>query len=149
MQKLYYLLSVALLMGTCLLYSCDNDDTPNGAMNVEAKIDGKDWKGSGNSQVLAVSGFTTTTIGAGSSDRSAISFTIMDDKTGTYDLANVASYTDASQTVYMASSGSITITKFENNKVSGTFSFTARPALGTGSNVTITDGKFTDVNVKR
>ncbi|EOZ98503.1 hypothetical protein A33Q_1157 [Indibacter alkaliphilus LW1] len=149
MKKLKSLILLALFAGSFLFVSCENDDTPNGAMNVEAKIDGTDWKGSGNSQVVGVAGITTTSIAAGATNRSAISITIMDDKAGTYDLANVASYTDQNQTVYMANSGTLTISKFEGNKISGTFSFTARPALGSGNNISITEGKFTDVNVSR
>lgn len=149
MKKFTTIILLSLLIMSMSLSSCDNDDSPNGNYNVEAQIDGTAWKGSGNSQVVAVAGITTTSIAAGASDRSAFSITIMDDKPGNYPLANVASYTDSNQTVYMATSGSMVITKFEGNQISGTFSFTARPALGTGNSITIAEGKFTNVNVRR
>jgi hypothetical protein len=149
MKNFLKIIPLILLSCVFLFSSCENDDTPNGALNFEAKINGTEWKGSGNSRVVGVGNIVSTAIGAGKSDRSAISLTVMNDKAGSYNLAGNASYTDANQVVYIASSGNVNITSFEGNKVSGTFSFVARPATGGGSEIQVTDGKFTDINVSR
>ncbi|GHB25757.1 DUF6252 family protein [Mongoliitalea lutea] len=149
MKHFLNIFSLFLLAVIMLTTACSDDDSPNGAINFEAKVDGTVWKGSGNSRIVGVGSIVSTNIGAGKGDRSAFSITIMSDKAGTYNLAGNASYTDANQTVYLANSGTVTISSFEGNKISGTFSFIGKPAMGGGSDIQITEGKFTDVNVMK
>lgn len=129
--------------------SDDEDQIPAGSLNVEATINGADWKASGNSRVTSVAGITVFAIGAGATDRSNIAITLDREQTGTFDLEGRAIYTDAAQTVNSATSGTVTITKLEGNKVSGTFSFRASPLVGTGPEVVIANGKFTDINIMK
>ncbi len=129
--------------------SDDNDQIPSGSLNVEATINGKKWEASGNSRVTAVAGITVFAIGAGAVDRSNIAITLDRESTGTFDLDGRALYTDAAQTVNNATSGTITITKLEGNKVSGTFSFKASPLVGSGPEVVVANGNFTDINIMK
>lgn len=140
----------ALLAYFIAFMACSGEDElPQGSLNVEATIDGVAWKGSGNSRITNVAGFTAFAIGAGATDRSSLALTMTEERTGTFDLAGNAVWTTADLVVHNATSGTLNITKLEGNKVSGTFSFKARPALGGGAEVTIADGKFTDINIMR
>lgn len=143
----------SLLLGLMafVLFACPNkeDEVPAGSLNVEASVDGKAWQGSGNSQVTSVAGFTVWAIGAGSTDRSNMAFTLNAERTGNFDLNGKALWTTADQVVHSATSGTLVITKLEGNKASGTFSFKAKPMTGSGPEVTITNGKFTDVNITK
>jgi len=145
-----------ILRKVCLLFffiaflACSSEDEiPQGSLNVEASIDGVAWKGSGNSRITNVAGFTAFAIGAGATDRSSIALTLTQERTGTFNLAGNAVWTTADLVVHNATSGTLTITKLEGNLVSGTFSFKARPALGGGAEVSIADGKFSDINIMR
>lgn len=145
----------SILLGLLLTFfaftSCsdEEDQIPAGSLNVEATIDGKTWNASGNSRISSLSGITVFAIGAGAVDRSNIAFTLDKEQAGTYNLNGRAIYTDAAQKVHSATSGTLTITKLENNLVSGTFSFKASLLVGTGPEVTVTNGKFTDINIMR
>ncbi|TFV96008.1 hypothetical protein E4S40_07215 [Algoriphagus kandeliae] len=143
----------SLLLGLLafVFFACpDKDDKiPQGSLNVEASIDGEAWRGAGNSRITSVGGFTAFAIAAGSTDRSSLALTLDAERTGDFDLAGKGIWTTANQVVHTASSGTLTITKLDNDKVSGTFSFVAQPATGGGSEVIITNGKFTDVNIMR
>lgn len=138
-----------LLFVVAFLACSSEDEVPQGSLNVEASIDGVNWKGSGNSRITKVAGFTAFAIGAGATDRSSIALTMTEERTGTFNLAGNAVWTTADLVVHNATSGTLTITKLEGNLVSGTFSFKARPALGGGKEVSIADGKFTDINIMR
>lgn len=127
----------------------DDDQIPSGSLNVEATINGQEWKASGNSRVTSVAGITVFAIGAGATDRSNIAITLDNDATGTFDLDGRALYTDAAQTVNSATSGTITITKLEGDKLSGTFNFRASPLMGSGPEVVVANGKFTDINIMK
>lgn len=144
-------LLIVLLFAAFSLTSCsdDEDQIPAGSLNVEATINGADWKASGNSRVTSLAGLTVFAIGAGATDRSNIAITLDREATGTFDLNGRALYTDPAQTVNSATSGTITISKLEGNKVSGTFSFRARPLVGTGPEVVVANGKFTDINIMK
>ena len=143
----------SLLLGllAMVFFACPDkeDEIPSGSLNVVAIIDGKEWKGSGNSRITSVSGFTVLAIGAGAQDRSNFAFTLDAERIGDFDLAGKAVWTTADQIVHNATSGTLVITKFEGNKVSGTFTLKASPILGNGPEVTITNGKFTDINIMR
>lgn len=144
--------SLLLSLLALVFFACpgsDDDDIPAGSLNVEATIDGKEWKASGNSRITTVAGFTVFAIGAGSTDRSSMAITLDAERTGNFDLNGTAIWTTADQVVHNATSGTLTITKLEDNKVSGTFSFKARPMTGTGPEVSVTNGKFTDINIMR
>lgn len=143
----------SLLLGLLafVLFACPDkeDEIPSGSLNVEATVDGKSWKGSGNSRITGVAGFKVFAIGAGATDRSNLAFTLDAERTGNFDLTGKALWTTSDQVVHNATSGTLTITQLEGNKVSGTFSFTARPMTGGGPSVSITNGKFTDINIAR
>lgn len=134
----------AILFSNC---SDSEDQIPSGSLNVEATVDGKAWKGSGNSRVTSLAGIVVWAIGAGATDKSNIALTLNAERTGTFNLAGSALWTTSSQVVHSATSGTVNITKLEGNKASGTFSFKATPMTGTGPEVTITNGVFTDVNI--
>lgn len=126
----------------------DDESTPSGSLNVEAKIDGVNWNGAGNTVVTEVAGQVITAVGAGNQDGSAFALTFNAGTAGTYDLANFATYVDPAQIVYTATSGTLTVTEFTDSSISGTFSFSATNLNGAGS-VEITQGKFTNVDVQR
>ncbi|MGM0944704.1 MAG: DUF6252 family protein [Bacteroidota bacterium] len=143
----------SLLLGLLafVFFACPDkdDEIPQGSLNVEATIDGQAWKASGNSRITTVGGFTVFAIGAGATDRSNIALTLDAERTGNFDLAGKAIWTTANQLVYSASSGTLTISSIEGDKVSGTFAFKASPMTGTGPEVTIANGKFTNINIMR
>lgn len=144
--------SLILSLLALVFFACpgsDDDDIPAGSLNVEATVDGQDWKASGNSRITTVAGFTVFAIGAGATDRSNMAFTLDAERTGNFDLNGTAIWTTADQKVYNSTSGTLVITKLEGNKVSGTFSFKASPLAGTGAEVNVTNGKFTDINIMR
>ncbi|GAB2493593.1 MAG: hypothetical protein EP311_06500 [Cytophagales bacterium] len=150
MKTIEILRKLALLAFVLAFMACSSDDeVPQGALNVEMTIDGVAWKGAGNSRIENVAGFTAFAIGAGATDRSSLALTMTEERTGNFNLAGNAVWITSDQVVHNAISGTLTITKLENNKVSGTFSFKARPALGGGTEVNITNGSFTDVNIMR
>ena len=143
----------SLLLGLLafVLFGCPDkeDEIPAGSLNVEASVDGKAWQGSGNSQITSVAGFTVWAIGAGATDRSNIAFTLDAERTGNFNLNGKALWTTSDQVVHSATSGTLVITKLEGNKASGTFSFKAKPMTGSGPEVSITNGKFTDINITK
>lgn len=134
-----------------VFFACPDkdDELPVGSFNVEATIDGKSWTGAGNSRITTVAGFTVFAIGAGATDRSNMAMTLDAERTGNFDLTGKAVWTTSDQVVHNATSGTLTISSIEGNKVSGTFAFKARPMTGSGPEVTIANGKFTDVNIMR
>lgn len=81
----------------------------------------------------------------------AVSLMIENIKTGTFDVASdavVASYSTTADfnNTYLGSTGSVNITSFTSDQVSGTFQFTGtNPANATG---TVTEGKFTAKIIK-
>ena len=143
----------SLLLGLLafVFFACPDkdDEIPQGSLNVEATIDGQAWRGAGNSRITNVAGFTVLAIGAGASDRSNLAFTLDAERTGNFDRAGTALWTTSNQVVHSATSGTLTITNIDGDKVSGTFSFKASPMTGSGPEVNITNGKFTDVNIMR
>mgnify|MGYP005750397307 CR=1 FL=1 len=143
----------SLLLGLLafVLFGCPDkeDEIPAGSLNVEASVDGNAWQGSGNSQITSVAGFTVWAIGAGATDRSNMAFTLDAERTGNFNLSGNALWTTSDQVVHSATSGTLVITKLEGNKASGTFSFKAKPMTGSGPEVTVTNGKFTDVNISK
>jgi hypothetical protein len=151
-MKIVDLLQKVALLGFFIAFmACSSEDeVPQGTLNVEATIDGVAWQGSGNSRITSLpGGLKAFAIGAGATDRSSFALTMTEERTGTFNLAGNAVWTTSGQVVHNATSGTLTITKLENNLVSGTFSFKARPALGGGAEVTIANGKFTDINIMR
>jgi hypothetical protein len=98
------------VVGVLLLGACTSDEKPDGDWNVSAKINGSEWKGSGNSQVIQVGNIVTTSIGAGNAEGSALAIQIQSDQVGTYNLAGLASYTNAQGVVFNATGGTLNIT---------------------------------------
>ncbi len=143
--------SLLLALLAFVFFACPDkeDEIPAGSLNVEASVDGKAWQGSGNSQLTKVAGFTVWAIGAGATDRSNMALTLDAERTGNFDLKGNAIWTTADQVVHSATSGTLVITKLDGNKASGTFSFKAKPMSGSGPEVSITNGTFTDVNIAR
>lgn len=143
----------SLLLGflAFVLFACPGkeDEVPAGALNVEATIDGKEWKAAGNSRITSIAGIVAWAIGAGSTDGASMALTLDAERTGNFDLTGKAIWTPSNQVVHSATSGTLVITKLEGNKVSGTFSFKAKPLTGSGPEVAITNGKFTDINITR
>jgi hypothetical protein len=76
-----------------------------------------------------------------SSDRSIL--LQLPQKTGTFDLAGTeveAAYLGSSSSVYIATSGTIKVTKYSSTNIAGTFSFRAENSNGATRNVS--NGKF-------
>ncbi len=134
---------IFLAITSISLTSCSKDDEvgSNGNCALSAKIDGSDWCGSANFSVtnLGPAGVITS-IGAGNADMEAIGLQFMSDQTGTYDLGgSLASWT-INSVPYLSTSGTLTISKFEGDKISGTFNFEGQSTDGT--TVSVTGGKF-------
>lgn len=145
-MKHYFLLLITFSL--FLFSSCSKDDeagTSSLLCSLEAKIDGSDWCGSANFTItdLGIAGVITS-IGAGNTDMDGLTLQFMDNKTGTYDLSgSLASFTKSATTVYQSTSGTLTISQFENEVISGTFNFEAEAQ--DGSTVTVSSGKFEEL----
>lgn len=143
----------SLLLGLLALvfFACPDkdDELPAGSFNVEAIVDGKSWTGAGNSRITTLAGFTAFAIGAGATDRSNMALTLDAERTGNFDLTGKAVWTTSDQVVHNATSGTLTISSIEDNRVSGTFAFKASPMTGSGPEVIVANGKFTDINIMR
>jgi hypothetical protein len=137
------------IAGVLLLSACTSDEKPEGNWNVSAKINGSEWKGSGNSQVVQIGNIVTTSVGAGNVEGSALAIQIQSDQVGTYNIEGRASYTNAQGVVFNATSGALIITRFETNKLAATFNFNATQAVGGTATVEISEGKIQEINVTR
>ncbi len=149
LSKFRILMLAALLIAA--LASCNKDDDDNGDDNnggggsagtITATIDGEDvdFKSVDANKALGLIAFD------GSEGVYSLSFLLPDDiATGTYDLnSSNLSYSaicEKGDDGYMASSGSITITKHNEstNKLEGTFDFTGSGAAG---EITVSNGSF-------
>ena len=145
-------LLIALLCGLMMSCGSDEDDINAAGGNFTAKIDGTEWSGSSNTVITSILNNFLVAIGAGRADQSSMALTlnISSKSTGTYTTADNGAfggtYIDSDGNVFMSSTGSITITKFEETSISGTFNFTASTLAG--QTITVTDGEFTDVNIQ-
>ena len=146
MKNIFFIFLAITFIG---LTACNKDDEAgsNGDCSLSAKIDGSDWCGSANFTVtnLGPAGVISS-IGAGNTNMEAIGLQFMSDQTGTYDLAGkLASFTENGN-AFQSTSGTLTISKFEGNKISGTFNFEAEDL--NGITVSVTDGKFSDLEAQ-
>lgn len=151
MKRLLIYLIVAL---TVISESCkkDNDDgTP--ATKMSCKIDGATW-----SSTLRVTQFYDNkfSITGTALDGKVINIVINGNAKGTYQLATgqlgfVATYkasvAASTNDIYTALTGTVVLTKVEDNKISGTFLFSAyRPTDILNANpLKITEGVFNDL----
>lgn len=141
--KLFFL----AIAGFLIIAGCSSDSSTSSdnapACGVSFTLNGANWCGTStytmqNSTLLTVNGIS---VGVG-----AFQVAIMDYKgVGTYNSSSLASltYTDAkTQTIYSGGSGKVIITKDNDSAIEGTFTFTATPFIGSGSEFTVSDGKF-------
>src|SRR5690606_24536042 len=127
-----------LLGALCtVLSACDSngDNEVNLALgSMRAKIGGTAWEAANaTANRVSVAGQTTLTIAGATIQAEVVSFTITDTGTGTYKLDDTfnpagpdvlsASYTKTPGQTYVATTGTVTITRKDDRGVEGTFSF--------------------------
>jgi len=178
MKKIHCFLTLVLVGGFLLLNSCSKeDDSDNNSTatcsdgiqnqgetgvdcggpcpdclnsSMTATIDGNSW----TANYITYMGISGHSFSGTSADNKRITITFDGDQAAVYSFvdnpySNQGSYTIGT-TVYNTGfngTGSVTITSFENNVISGTFSFSAETQFG-GNSVNITDGLFTDIELK-
>ena len=146
MKKIIFL---SFFIGLIGLAACNKDDDTgsNGDCALSAKVDGTDWCGSANFTVtdLGPAGVVTS-VGAGNANMEAIGLQFFDNKTGTFDLSNSVANWTVDGKAHLSTSGTLTVSKFENDKISGTFNFEAQATDGT--TVSVTDGEFNDLEMQ-
>ena len=138
-MKIYYPLLIAIF---ALSFTSCKKDNPTPSPFLTAKINGVEFK--------ANKAFTPPVAGGlrnivGKRDNDVISLTILDDQkqTGTFTINGsdyIASFDDDLD-IRSASSGTITITKYEDGIIEGSFNFHAEGEFNMNK-VEITEGKF-------
>ena len=149
---------IILIIGLGFTMGCKKDskitDIVNLSASMKCKVNGSQW--TALSRVTTLQGTTLLVNGTGSLGSDVLNITVPSAGVGTFNLSTVqpisaqfsATYTNDTgntDSLYTATSGTVTITKFDqtNKRVSGTFSFTARNlAMATK---TITEGTFTEL----
>jgi hypothetical protein len=145
-KSIFRVLALCLISLT-LIAGCDknNDDDNNNNNNgcqMTAKVDNADFCGSGyyahdaGTGVMTIQATNATTM-------ETIQVTINNAAVGSFQFGlgtDGAGYTSYQDT-YLAINGTMTITKFENNTVEGTLTFTGQ-LIGGSATKTITDGSF-------
>lgn len=132
-------------------FGCKDDDSltiPEENINMRAKVDGVDWKGRANGISDGAIFRPVVGVGGAWTDGSSITITFVGDTLGTYDLTGLAIFNDRRGNTFFATSGSVTVSKFENNILSGTFEFIGADQAQVVPNVRITEGTFTDVEIR-
>jgi hypothetical protein len=138
-----------------LFFSCNKDELtiPEENINLRAKVDGREWKGRANAAFQQVLGRVIIGVGGAWTDGSTITLTFEATDTdgvptGSYDLTDLAIYSSTAGTTFLARSGTITITKVDGAFISGVFNFYAEDKVKQDGFVTVTEGIFTDVQMK-
>lgn len=152
MKKLFIYLIVTL---TVIAGSCKKDSdngTPAATTKMSCKIDGTTWSSITRYTQFYDNKFIIT---GTSSDGKVIIITIFGSTQGTYnlqigELESGATYSPSvlSSVIYASVSGSVVLTKVDtvNKKISGTFQFTATKTNELTSQISITNGEFTDLS---
>ncbi|GEM_PF-2664885 len=144
-------LMVGLLLFTgCGLFGSDDPDTALALGTMKAQIDGKDWEAvNATANRVFVGGLTQVTITGATIQAEGISFSLTDTGPGSYTIDDQvdpardvlsASYTRSIGQTYLAQSGALEITRFDEEAVEGSFSFEARNT--SGQVVSVTNGSF-------
>lgn len=145
-----------LFLGCFILFTVaackKNDDAQVTDGNMSAKVDGKEWTAGLAVQATKSSGVLAI---GGTGNGAQININVLS-YTGvkTYPIGGSVTSTNTTQAIYTTTAlppvvyntmvgqgvGTLDITKEEGGYIEGTFSFTAKTT--TGTNVTITEGKF-------
>lgn len=140
------------LVAVLLWTGCDSngsaDELALGSMR--AKVGGQSWEAiNATANKVSAGGVTSVTIAGATLQAEALSVTITDTGTGTYTIDETftpsgdvlsASYTKRPGETYIATSGTVEITRKDAEVVEGTFRFEAR--TNTGQTVSVTEGAF-------
>lgn len=152
-------LILVLIVFSVFTQSCKKDEkttTPfTPTTGITAKINGKSFTDDSTTEafknstistsIYAINTAGTSSIGIGFGAVSAGTFTIGSGNHGaTYKAYDI----NGNDTIYSATQGTFIISKYDliNNKLSGTFSFTAKNSA-TGRTVSITEGVITDIPI--
>ena len=147
------LAALMLLVAAATLTGClddENPHSPTATRLLAANINGTDWSATSPSATRIVPPAATTVVGSGADIQ--LTLNIAAAATGTYQLGGtthvaLCRYNGKEFTTNRAgASGSITITAYDEatKLLTGTFTFTARPAAG--ASLTVSSGRI--VNVK-
>lgn len=150
---------LVLIVFSVFIQSCKKDEkttTPvTPTAGITAKINGKSFTDDGTTEAFKNSTISTSIYAINTAETSSIGIGFGAVTTGTYTIgsgnhgATYKAYdVNGNDTAYSATQGSFVITKYDltNNKLSGTFSFTATNSA-TGRTVAITEGVITDIPI--
>ena len=143
-KSLFYGIFLTTLL---IINSCSTVDSVLNTGIVECKVNGAAWK---STIITTFYQTSTSTLAAASTNSSSIGIKFSKAATvGTYSLAIdtnafIATYLDATQKAFVATTGVVQITEVDaDGKLSGTFYLTCKDVSLT--TVSITEGKFTKV----
>ncbi len=154
-----------IFAATFLFYSCSKDSVTEVLGSASAKIDGAAWQASMVGSAAAKVGDSSIVITlvkvVTSSDNEKIILTAKGIATGTYELKpptisggtgtykalftyqKSTSSQDSTNNIFVGKSGTVTISKIDGKKISGTFQFTGYSGLTTSKQ--FTEGKFDNI----
>ncbi len=145
-----FILALALLFSVTIS-ACDSSDPAAEATGtMEAKIDGADWQAdNATATKVGAAGFSTIMIAGANTSTEVVTISLLNvSSTGTFDLSSTQlasmSWTPGSvpiDQVYNAQTGSVTITRLDDDRVEGTFFFNGRRSSDNGT-VGVTQGSF-------
>lgn len=140
---LFSLVIIGFAFSSC---SSDDDNTTTSEDHFTAKIDGNEFEAT---NLMATNGILLFQIsGTGDQGNMAFNFNNNDISVGTFDFdgVNYVGSFDLGSDGWSAESGSITITKYEDGRVEGTFNFIGENNLGlldpTAPDINVTEGSF-------
>lgn len=137
-----FLLGCLLAVVAMFSAGCGSGTDEPAPCTLRAKVNGADWCGNATVRTVA----STTTIAATGNGREVMTITLLKTEPGTYQLVGNATFINGLLNTHVATSGTLNITKLENNRISGTFSFQALSQ--TVGLINITEGSFTDLQVQ-
>lgn len=150
---------LALVVFSIFAQSCKKDEktvTPTTpTTGITAKINGKSFTDDSTTEAFKNSTISTSIYAINTAETSSIGIGFGAVSTGTFTIgsgnhgATYKAYDiNGNDTIYSATQGSFIISKYDliNNKLSGTFSFTAVNSA-TGRTVSITEGVITDIPI--
>lgn len=145
MRKIYYL-NVLILAVAILFASCSKDDEPLSPTSETGFFYGENGTSTLTKADEAQANGQYKTIIAKKSNSTVVEIVLTDLKAGTYPLSTKYAFTYVKDGKHWESTaGTLTITKNDGSKLSGTFKATAGAGV---SGVNTVEGKFNDIPVK-
>jgi len=145
-MKSINILKTAILGFAVLMFSCAKDNEPQTSLSETGLFYAENGNSTLNKADEALANKQYKTIIAKKNNNTLIEIVLTDLKTGTYPLTAKYAFTYVKDGKnWESTAGTLSITKIEDNKLSGTFKATAGSGV---SGISSVEGKFNDIPVK-